>query len=425
MRRLFALLLFLLFPIQSYGAGAILVDTSGSGQPVLWQGGIINYNLESGEAGTLGSLSNDEAVTLVRDLFEAWKVTINGVSTTNLTINEGTSLGSVDSSNMNDHFTYCPASETCSGEAAPFVVGSARTGESPMLFDTDGALIDLVQGTGASRSILGFAGPRVVERSGGVLFITEGQAILNGRFIDGVSDGGDPEVSIDAFKGAIFHEVGHFMGIDHTQVNLGSVVKHLQGDTSESVGIPTMFPLFVDGTEQLSPHFDDQVAVSMLYPSSDYSSSFCQLQGVILEANGSTELQGVNVIATNPANALVESTSFVSGAHFAGSSSGCAAAEGDYTITGLTPGITYSLSIESISQAFTGGSSIEPCDPAQSGFDDTSVAGLFSCTAAGEVITNGTEATTTVISTKESSTANGSGDSGSSGGGCSLIPSHR
>lgn len=411
---------FLFLSFSLWAGGPILIDAESTGQAVLWQNGVVRYNLEDSSSATLGSLSNVEAVALVRDLFNEWKnVTINGVSTVSLTFQEGAGLGSVNASNLNDHFSYCPDGQTCPSESAPFILGSARTGASPILFDEDGSMTDKIHGQGSSKSILGFAGPRVVERTNGILYITEGQALLNGKFINGVTSSSDPEVTVTQFKGAIIHELGHFMGVDHTQVNLSSVVKHLNGDKSEKSGIPTMLPLFVDGDEQLSLHFDDKVTISTLYPSSNFQSSFCTLQGKVFKVDGTTELQGVNVAAKNAANALLEVTSSVSGSFYTGSSTNCNVAKGDYLLSGLTPGTSYLLNIEAISRAFTGGSSLEPCDPPQSGFDSKTISGLFSCSSGGQVITTGTESSTMVTSTKSTASSATSEDSS---GGCSLLP---
>lgn len=424
-KRVFLILVFfaVLFPIGLYAGGPILVDTDGSGQAILWKNGIIHYNLESGSAAKLGKLSNEEAVALVHELFDDWKnITINGVSTVSLTFAEGASLGSVDASNMNQHFTYCPPEKTCPGESAPFNSGSARTGESPILFDDDGSMTDAVQGVGASQSILGFAGPRVVESIGGTMYITEGQAILNGKFIDGVTSSSNPEVTVEQFKGAIVHELFHFMGGDHTQVNLSSAAKYLRGDKSEKDAIPTMLPLFVDGEAQLTPHFDDKVSISSLYPAASFSSSFCRIEGTVFELDGTTQLQGVNVIAGNDEDPLGEDTSSVSGVLYTGKTGNCKAHAGHYVLSGLTPGKTYSVKYEKISSGFTGGSSIEPCDPPQSGFEAKTLPGTFSCSAGGTTITTGTSASSEIITTKTTTTTGGDTQpTGSNGGGCSLL----
>jgi len=420
--RIFMILILLFgWAHEASSAGAILVDTDMTGNPVLWKDGIVHYSLESGEEARLGTLSNLEAAQLVRDLFDQWvNTSMNGVKVTNLQAIEGAGLGSVDVSNMNEHFSYCPPGDVCPGEESPFIVGGARKGVTPILFDNDGSMTDAVHGVGASRSILGFAGPRVVDRVDGVLTIIESQAILNGRFIDGIKSNGDPEVSIDAFKGAIFHELGHLIGLDHTQVNLASANKYLQGDTSEKEAIPTMFPIFIDGEAQLTPHFDDKVAIASLYPSKDFSDGFCSLKGVVLQQD-TVGLQGVNVVAKDLEDPLMQSTSFVSGAYYKGSSKDCKAHEGNFILKGLIPGRTYTLAIEAISSAFAGGSSIEPCDPPQKGFESKTLPGSFSCSSGAQVIETGTESTTTIVTTKKVSTSS-SGSSSDGASGCSLIP---
>ncbi|MBI2083748.1 MAG: hypothetical protein HYT76_09335 [Deltaproteobacteria bacterium] len=408
------------------GAGPILVDTEQTGLGVSWQDRVVRYNPESGAEAGLGRLSNEETLAILRSFFEEWqKLTLNGIAVANFSVVEGQGLGSVTPDNLKDHFSYCPPTETCPTEDPPFVLGSARTGQSPILFDTDGEITDLIHGEGAKESIIGFAGPRVIERVEGFLFITEGQAVLNGLFIDcpeGAKETDscqDPEVTLEEFEGAIFHEIGHFIGLDHTQVNLSSAVKALSGDKSEVAGIPTMFPLLIDGKEQRSPHFDDIVSLALLYPSSALGTSFCTLQGKVFQADGITELQGVNVVAKRGDNPLLEATSFVSGQLYVGSSENCEAKEGDFTIKGLSPGVSYQLEIEKISSAFTGGSSIEPCDPPQSGFQATSVPGTFACSSGGEVIITGTQTTTDIVTTKGTQKTT---DSSPDAGGCALIP---
>ncbi|HSA59694.1 MAG TPA: hypothetical protein VLJ37_08425 [bacterium] len=425
--RALVFILILVLPLPLRAAGPILVDTEVTGLPVLWKDGVVHVNLESGADATLGTLSNAEAVALVRELFDDWTVTaIGGVATADVNFAEGETLGSVDASNLNDYFTYCPPGKACPTEDPPFVSGSARTGQSPILFDDDGSITDAIQGKGASLSILGFAGPRVVEREDGILTITEGQAVLNGKFINGTDAAADPEVPVEDFKGAIFHEIGHMIGLDHTQVNLGSAVKYLKGDQSESEAIPTMFPLFIDGAAQLTPHFDDRVAISSLYPATAFDAGFCRIDGTAFRADGTTELQGVNVIAANEADPLSESTSFVSGSLYTGTSPDCDAAAGGFVIAGLRPDVSYTLKFEPISQAFTGGSSIEPCDPPQKDFEAAALPGVFRCAAGGETITVGSESTTDVVTTKAVAVSPPSPPASSGdGGGCALVPPSR
>jgi hypothetical protein len=130
----------------------------------------------------------------------------------------------------------------------------------------------------------------------------------------------------------------------------------------------------------------------------------------------------VNVIASNNADALFEATSFVSGSFYTGVSPDCEAEAGSFVIAGLRPGASYALGFEPISQAFTGGSSIEPCDPPQRDFEASVVPGVFSCSSGGQVITAGSEATTDVVTTKAVTAGPPTPPPPSGGsGGCSLV----
>lgn len=397
----------------SWAAGPILVDTVVTGNAVVWQDGQVRYDPESSDAGVgggLGRLDNSEARQLVRELFDAWAdVTLfNGtthVSTVSLTVTEEAGLGDIDSSNLDDHFSYCPPSESCTDSDPPFVLGSARSGQSPLLFDQDGTMTDLVLGVGASSTVLGFAGPRVVAREGSDLFIKEAQAVLNGRFIDCASDAAaddpcqGPEVSVDAFKAVVFHELGHFLGLDHSQVNLDSISAALAGDVDSQEDVATMSPLFI-GSAQLTPHYDDKVAISTLYPSSVFLSDFCTISGTVFRSDETTPIQGVNVIARRVDNPTREATSFVSGALFVGETD-CTEEVGDFLLRGILPGVSYSLEIEKISSSFQSGSSIEPCDPPLNDFTNELAVGTFSCSSGGQTIAVGSQSSTDFVTTKE------------------------
>lgn len=421
-----------LYPCLVWGGGPILVDTASTGDAVVWQNGQVTYNPETGDSGTLGVFSNQEARDLIAELFDEWAaVTISdgqtAISTIGLTITEGDGLGEVDENNINSHFTYCPPTEICPTTDPPFVVGSARSGQSPIIFDDDGSLTDLIQGEGASEEILGFAGPRVVQRNETQLFITESQAILNGLFIDCADGAADsdpcqsPEVSVESYRAVIFHELGHFLGLDHTQVNLSSMNAALNGDATAQAAMTTMFPIFL-GSFQESPHFDDKVAVSTLYPTSAFLTNFCTISGTVYHSDGLTPLQGADVIVRSVTSPQTEATSFVSGALFIGTAD-CTAEAGDFQLRGIRPGESYTLEIETISSVFTAGSSIEPCDPPASGFDPMQLAGTFSCTSGGQTITSGSAGDTNFITTKTAGDgdADDLDDGGSGSGGCSLI----
>jgi len=76
--------------------------------------------------------------------------------------------------------------------------------ENPVIFDRGGAIIDDVLGFGASESVIGFAGARDFDID--ARRYLSGWVVLNGRF---ASDSG--------FRAAVVHELGHLLGLDHSQ----------------------------------------------------------------------------------------------------------------------------------------------------------------------------------------------------------------
>jgi hypothetical protein len=323
------------YPVRA--AGPLLVN--GAGEPLKWDSSVlVPFNPDQG---TLGTLTNAEAVTLVADSFAAWEAV--QTSTVSFT-NAGALPVDVTAGNV---FAFLGACE----------------GLSPIIFDTDGSIIDFLFGPGAGDVIVAFAGPEcgffVPPR------ITEAIAGLNGRFIDGV---GPVEISLTDFTAAFRHEFGHFLNLDHTQLN---ITEALDGDPTNDFAVPTMFPLLVNGAEQLSLHKDDAVSVSVLYPEPAFFPSTGAITGLILPPPsplfvGGTPFQGANVIARNVADPLVDATSNVSGARFFPFSPGGpppAALQGLYEHFGLTPGASYTVEIEQIDPRFTGGSSVGPLDP--------------------------------------------------------------
>ncbi len=63
------------------------------------------------------------------------------------------------------------------------------------------------------------------------------------------------------------HEFGHFIGLDHSQINL----QYVHDDVTENdIYIPTMFPTATDDDSPLGDlNPDDKAALTMLYPAED------------------------------------------------------------------------------------------------------------------------------------------------------------
>ncbi|MEQ1518833.1 MAG: matrixin family metalloprotease, partial [Usitatibacteraceae bacterium] len=204
---------------------------------------------------------------------------------------------------------------------------NSADGLNPVIYDTDGSITDLIFGVNAKNTVLGFAGSAF---SLGTCQFTEGQAVING-FIT-VSD---------ATMGIVLaHEIGHLIGLDHSQ--LDSTGQNLTPATT-----PLMYPIARRNVLSLAD--DDIAAVSALYPAASFNTSYGSISGTFVLADGVTAVRGANIWATDTSNPI-KVYSVVS----------------DYLLqnTGffklsLPPG-NYNLRAEPIDLSFTGGSSVGP-----------------------------------------------------------------
>jgi hypothetical protein len=303
------------------------------------------------------------------------------------------------------------------------VMGSCNSGtQSPVIFDANGSLLDAL---GLDPLVIGFSSSCKLDAQAG--HILSALVLLNGRFQDGVStpNSHNFELSADQFDEAITHELGHFSGLGHSQINLdlfnsGNVNNC---DLDSLAGLPLMFPVAFcqsrksAGLPILSP--DDVAWISKLYPGPTYAANFGTISGFILFSDAVTHAQGVNVIArrvddpnTTPDESKRIAMSVVSGFRFTGNPGQAVSGDntngssfgsrnpgliGYYEIP-VTPG-TYTVQIEAIRSDFTGGSSVGPLDPPVQGVigeywnqydsssNDTSLKNSITITA-GQTITN-------------------------------------
>jgi hypothetical protein len=351
-RRILSLLALDLLFIQVssvFAGGPIII--SETGVPYVWNNSsAIPYNPDQGN---LGTLDNNAAKALVANAFAAW----SNVSTANLSFTEGAAL----STDVDTLAEFNAVIATC---------GSPTT---PIIFDMDGSLTTAL---GLPPEVIGFAGP-VCVTTAAPFRITKGNAVLNGKFIDGNQANG--EISQADFTATFAHEFGHMLNLDHTQVN----GHYFLGDTDDPgfvaygappvASIQLMFPLLVEGAATV-PLADDIAAISTLYPSPSFSSKGT-ITGTIFQPDGTTLFQGANVIARNVAKPFTDAVSNVSGTRYCQPGrdelegggtcvlvSGSAPPElkGLYEINGLTPGASYTVEIVNVNPEFTNGSSVGP-----------------------------------------------------------------
>lgn len=310
------------------------------------------------DLGTLGTLDKAAADQLTDDLFLVWEnvptATISFTKAGNLAQDvTGANFLALDS-NLNSDINTSNA----------------------IIYDTDGSVTDEVFGSGASDDVLGFAGPQTIASDGTSNFYTLARAVLNGKFIDGQPS---PEVALAKFQEAFIHELGHFSGLDHSQINLEAL--NLGQRTADNLaGLPTMFPFLLgSAAPRLTLAPDDVAAISELYPTAGFQGSTGRIQGRIFFSDGATPVQALNVIARQVDDPLTPedesrriAVSSVSGFLFTASAGNSLIANsadffgsrdqtliGFYEIPGLASG-SYTVEVEAIDPEFIDASGLNP-----------------------------------------------------------------
>jgi hypothetical protein len=263
--------------------------------------GTVNLNHDGG--GSLGNRSKAQADAIVVAAASKW----TNVGTATLVLGRGPDL----------------AADVTAGNYSAYL-NRFSDGMNPVIYDHDGSIIDLILGTGAKGSVLGFAG----SASSGCNYI-EGQAVLNGAI----------SISDATMTNVIAHELGHLVGLDHAQLD------STQGLSSSNY--PLMYPIAYRSLQTL--HEDDVAAISSLYPGPTVAATYGTLSGNFRLADGTTPVRGANIWARDAAN---PSRLYSSVSDYL--------TQGNGAFRMLLPPGTYTLHAEAISSDFDGGSSVGP-----------------------------------------------------------------
>ena len=315
----------------AHASGPLILEGPTGNTPVRYQNPniVLNFDIDV-LAATLND-TNAESDELVQNAFDLWNAVTTdpdlGLSTIRLTqgVDINISGTSVDVDDTN-YATFIPA-----GSGAPIPTDD---GQNPVIYDADGAIIDIFFGIGQSDNIGGFAASSFFI--GGSAYI-EGFAVINGRDL--------PRLDQLQMTLIVAHEIGHFMGLDHTLVDIEEDLFATACTTKAPIQYPLMYPVICRNDQSL--HQDDIISVSTLYPSADISQQFGQITGKFLQVNNSAIL-GANIWVQN--TITMEVYSVVS----------------DYLTSGtgffslyLPPG-DYTLHANSIDPTFNGGSGVGP-----------------------------------------------------------------
>ena len=313
-----ALCSLLTYSAAASAGGPLILEGNDGSTPVTYQNPAITINVENGD---LGPLSNAEADALVIEAFGLW----NNVNTSTISLTVDQAQINTDI-NLGNFSSYLPVGS----------VFHQSDGLNPLVYDTNGEIIDQLFGVNASEEIIGVAASIFTE--GGVYF-SEGFAVISGKL----------SLPDDYLKIFVTHEIGHFFGLDHSQVNIDNLETTFGlpriCTTSSQDDYPIMYPFLC--REVASLHADDITAVSALYPVTDINNTMGIVQGTFVNETGDAVL-GANIWAENITTG--DAYSIVS----------------DYLKQGtgyfklLLPAGSYSLHANSINTGFSGGSGVGP-----------------------------------------------------------------
>jgi hypothetical protein len=396
-RKLASGFLLALWSVVAHAGGPLIVGGPNfgvEGKPVTWDPAKmpILYTLDTGPlsaTGTTTVINNASGKARVQAMFQAWSsVPTAAISYSNVGPIQGITGGDVKT-------------------AAQFntVDGQCQAGtQSPIIFDADGSLFNALVG---DPLVIGFAGPCKIDSTTG--FIVTAEGVLNGRFQDGIDNprANNFELTKNQFDQAFIHEFGHFSGLDHSQINQDVLLGPPGScNPAEVAGLPVMFPILqcqarLDVTPTPLPVLapDDVAWISTLYPQTvnnppgkiPYASAYQLVPGHVFFSDGTTPVQGVNVIVRDVNDPLGIAVSEVSGERFTGrpgqsvtsnylpcspvsqcppngflddDSAGDPEGSRDTALMGSfaipVPAGSYTVEIESVNPGFTGGSGLRP-----------------------------------------------------------------
>ena len=286
------------------------------------------------ETGTLGGESNADAIVGVNAAFAKWMAP----STTTVVVS--TTPGSLGV----DVDTNCPGATCYLNWLNANGSGIFGDGLSPVVFDDDGSLTNILTGDPCGFGGLGGFGGTTSD--GGLTWSIEGVMVFDGGWLDGTC----ANATLAQFGLTFTHETGHFLGLAHSQVN-GEYL--LNNEAIGSYGVPPcasievmMSPTIPGCSRPNTLQKDDIASISQLYPDASFATSTATITGHVYESDGTTGFNCGNVVLRNDADPFYDAFGVISG--ISGDLMPAVGQQGQYRAKGLTPLANYTVGVNEI-----------------------------------------------------------------------------